>query len=135
MEEGRLGHYIVWNHLSTSFDSRQLLTLTRGTFATMGRGVNRRSSHRSTGTQESSSCLQRMINCHVCRLSHVALLFASGPLLQVKSLAVQRLHPIKRPFVAKSAASAGYEPATGFLLRAEDGGNGGSDYNTLTNTI
>lgn len=69
-------------------------------------------------------------------LSLLLALFASGPLLQVKSLSVQRRHPSR--FVANSAR-AGYDPSTpaaqgirsgtrtGFLLRAEDGGDGGSD--------
>jgi hypothetical protein len=67
-------------------------------------------------------------------LSLLLALFASGPLLQVKSLSVQRRHPSR--FVANSAR-AGYDPSTpaaqgirsgtrtGFLLRAEDGGDGG----------
>jgi hypothetical protein len=64
-------------------------------------------------------------------------LFASAPSLQVNSLTMQRMYPIKRRFGTKSAR-AGFIPSspaqgirsgahTGFLLRAEDGGDGGID--------
>jgi hypothetical protein len=79
---------------------------------------------------------QKPVSRYLSLLSLLTI-FASEPRLQVKSLTVQRLHPIKRRFLAKSGR-AGYDPSTpvqgirsgtrtGFLLRAEDGGDGGSD--------